>query len=228
MVKRIVGLGMLTAWSLFGIPGSAFAQSTTFYACVDGAKGGIRMVDAATVCGKSESKIQWNDPGPAGPQGPTGPSGATGPTGPTGPQGPAGPAGTSGQSNSFNHPADTVLPETGTVVLVSSHDVSAGANDLHLISYGGVFGNPASSGVVCTGQMLLFIDNAFVQDGITNLPKPEANFVAAELGWGSVAGHWVINDGQAHIIKLYGRQLDCPANQIQMLRPYLSVTTLKK
>jgi hypothetical protein len=90
------------AISLFLLP--AAADAAVLEACVNKGSGMMRLVDAATNCHANESRVQWNEvgpAGPAGPTGPTGPTGATGPTGPTGatgPTGPTGPAGPAGES----------------------------------------------------------------------------------------------------------------------------------
>jgi len=58
-----------------------------FYACVNTRSGTIRMITASGTCLTPETRISWNQVGPAGPQG------SQGPAGPGGPQGPLGPAG---------------------------------------------------------------------------------------------------------------------------------------
>jgi Collagen triple helix repeat (20 copies) len=78
---------------------AARSQNVTYYGCVGNLTGVLRVVSATTVCLSIETKIQWNEIGPAGPIGPAGAAGAkgaTGPTGPTGPQGPAGAVGPAG------------------------------------------------------------------------------------------------------------------------------------
>lgn len=66
---------------------AADTTPATYYACVNQNNGTIRMTTANGTCNGNETKISWNQVGPAGPQGP---AGATGPQGPQGPQGPAG------------------------------------------------------------------------------------------------------------------------------------------
>jgi hypothetical protein len=61
--------------------------------------GNLRIVDADEQCRPNETRISWNEEGPAGPQGaqgPAGPQGAQGLPGGTGPQGPAGAPGEKG------------------------------------------------------------------------------------------------------------------------------------
>jgi hypothetical protein len=67
--------------------------------------GNLRIIDADGRCLRSETRITWNQEGPAGAQGPAGPQGEVGPAGPQGepgapgpegPQGPAGPTGATG------------------------------------------------------------------------------------------------------------------------------------
>src|SRR5262245_38277143 len=75
------------------IPNSAGA----IHACVLHSTGSVRMIDPAlsarnrrSHCASSESKVQWNERGPAGAAGPQGPPGTAGAPGPQGPQGPPG------------------------------------------------------------------------------------------------------------------------------------------
>ena len=65
-------------------------------ACVNKGSGGMRLVAAGVACQASETRILWNDEGPAGPAGPAGATGPAGPAGPAGPVGATGPAGPSG------------------------------------------------------------------------------------------------------------------------------------
>jgi hypothetical protein len=67
--------------------------------CYDKSGGNLRVIDAAGSCKPSETRIQWNEQGPAGAQGavgPAGPTGAVGPAGPAGAKGETGPAGPTG------------------------------------------------------------------------------------------------------------------------------------
>jgi len=84
---------------------NAHAASVTYYACVTTATGAIDIVSKTATCKSGQTKISWNQAGPAGPAGPKGATGATGPAGPKGatgatgaqgPQGPAGPKGATG------------------------------------------------------------------------------------------------------------------------------------
>ncbi|HEX7807724.1 MAG TPA: hypothetical protein VF608_03345 [Thermoanaerobaculia bacterium] len=63
------------------------ADAAIFEACINNGNGGMRLVNATTLCHNNETRVQWNQEGPAGPQGDPGPAG---PAGPAGPQGPAG------------------------------------------------------------------------------------------------------------------------------------------
>jgi hypothetical protein len=63
------------------------ADAQVLEACINRGNGGVRIVDATTLCHASETRVQWNQ---VGPQGPAGPAGPAGPVGPAGPQGPAG------------------------------------------------------------------------------------------------------------------------------------------
>ena len=80
------------------------ANAITYYVCKNNLSGNIKIVTETTPCGNNETKISWNDVGPAGAIGPAGPAGAPGaigpigPIGPTGPTGPMGPQGIQGQS----------------------------------------------------------------------------------------------------------------------------------
>jgi len=68
--------------------------------CYDAA-GKLRVLDmesatGARACNAGETKLAWNDRGPAGVQGPKGTTGATGATGPAGPKGATGATGAMG------------------------------------------------------------------------------------------------------------------------------------
>jgi hypothetical protein len=78
--------------------------STTYYACVNMHSGTIRMTTADGTCLSTETKINWNQVGPAGP---------AGPTGPTGPMGPAGPAGANQQLTVTSVVGDTITVNPG-------------------------------------------------------------------------------------------------------------------
>ena len=71
----------------------AVGANDPLYACVTTKTGAVRMVAAATVCSRTETKITWNVQGPAGAKGAAGAQGVAGPQGPTGPQGAPGPVG---------------------------------------------------------------------------------------------------------------------------------------
>ena len=69
---------------------SQVAEAAVLEACINKTNGAMRLVSAGTLCHANETRVQWNQEGPAGPAGPEGPQG------PAGPQGPQGPAGESG------------------------------------------------------------------------------------------------------------------------------------
>jgi hypothetical protein len=72
----------------------AVAQTpVTYYACRNNSNGTLRMIASAAACKSIETRISWNQVGPAGPTGPRGAQGPAGATGPTGAQGPVGPPG---------------------------------------------------------------------------------------------------------------------------------------
>lgn len=82
---------------------AGFSDGGVIQSCIDNASGSVRVIDPtdpAQACdGATETRISWNQRGPAGPTGATGaqgPVGPAGPTGATGAQGPAGPAGPAG------------------------------------------------------------------------------------------------------------------------------------
>lgn len=56
-------------------------------ACINPGNGGMRLVDASTVCHNNETRVSWNIEGPPGPTGLPGPAGSPGPQGPQGPPG---------------------------------------------------------------------------------------------------------------------------------------------
>lgn len=53
---------------------AADTSTATYYACVSH-NGTIRMITANGMCNGNDTKISWNQEGPAGPQGPQGPAG---------------------------------------------------------------------------------------------------------------------------------------------------------
>jgi hypothetical protein len=81
---------------------NAHAATVTYYACVTNSNGDIVIVSKTATCKAGQTKIEWNEVGPAGPKGATGATGPQGPAGPkgatgaTGAQGPAGPKGATG------------------------------------------------------------------------------------------------------------------------------------
>lgn len=77
-------IGALVLALLLATNVAADTTPATYFACVNTRSGTIRMITASGTCLSTETKISWNQVGPAGPQGPTGA------TGPQGPQGPAG------------------------------------------------------------------------------------------------------------------------------------------
>jgi hypothetical protein len=89
---------------------ACFTQS----AGLQGPKGSLRVVDAASQCRAGETALTWGRQGLRGPDGPAGPAGpagaagtagaagAQGQPGPQGTQGPAGPAGVSGRRITFD------------------------------------------------------------------------------------------------------------------------------
>src|SRR5258708_38598242 len=106
LVRRSV-IGGLTAVALLVlmVPVAKLATSSSgmLEACINPGNGMMRLVDSSTACHNNETRVSWNETGPAGPPGPTGPAGPAGPTGATGPAGPAGstgPAGPAGPAGS--------------------------------------------------------------------------------------------------------------------------------
>ena len=108
---RIIMAGLALGAALAG--GVAWATipdgSGVYTACKLNVTGTIRLIDPSlpsssfhSKCTNYETKITWNQQGPAGPMGATGPAGPVGPKGETGaagadgPQGPKGDAGATG------------------------------------------------------------------------------------------------------------------------------------
>lgn len=54
------------------------AEAAILEACVNKGNGMMRLVDAATNCHANETRVDWNETGPAGPAGPAGPPGPAG------------------------------------------------------------------------------------------------------------------------------------------------------
>lgn len=105
----VLGLVLLIAGGIAyaAIPGA----DKVYTACMLKNVGTIRLIDPSlpagnlmSHCTTSETKVTWNQtgpagaPGPAGATGPAGPSGAAGPAGPPGPAGPSGALGLAGRS----------------------------------------------------------------------------------------------------------------------------------
>jgi hypothetical protein len=64
--------------------------------CVNTGSGHLRVIEATDPCKPNETRIQWNQEGPAGAVGPAGAAGAVGPAGPAGPSGAPGEKGDPG------------------------------------------------------------------------------------------------------------------------------------
>ncbi len=70
-------------------------------ACVNKGNGNLRLVAPGVLCHANETRVTWNQTGPAGP---AGPAGAAGPAGPAGPPGPAGADGEDGEDAASGPP----------------------------------------------------------------------------------------------------------------------------
>jgi hypothetical protein len=135
----------------------ADTTATTYYACVNTHLGSIRMTTASGRCLSAETKISWNQVGPAGPaglQGATGPAGPQGPQGPAGPQGPTGATGPAGPAGGNQH-LSISLVSTSPITLApnvsSIEEVTCPAGTfaiggstllISLSNQNGVFANP--------------------------------------------------------------------------------------
>jgi hypothetical protein len=53
-------------------------SSDVLEACINPGNGMMRLVDASTACHNNETRVSWNEEGPAGPPGETGPPGPPG------------------------------------------------------------------------------------------------------------------------------------------------------
>src|SRR6476620_2089703 len=101
--RALILIGGIVVAGLIGQPvlAQAATGSTVITGCYDG-QGNLRVIDSNKSCKGGETRIVWNQSGPAGPAGPqgatgaTGAKGATGATGATGAIGPAGPQGATG------------------------------------------------------------------------------------------------------------------------------------
>lgn len=135
----IAGMLLLTLGFASGVLAAPHDNPTIYYACVNNSSGTIHMTDVNGTCGNNETKISWNQVGPAGPAGPTGPTGSQGPAGPTGPQGPAGP------SNGFsaNLSADALIGFGNFTTLVTLNlPASTPGNNYLLSGYVTLQSNP--------------------------------------------------------------------------------------
>ena len=87
--RRTVIGGLVTAALLLAaVPIVRLATTTNsagvLEACINPGNGGMRLVNASTVCHNNETRVSWNIEGPAGPPGPTGSPGPVGSPGPPG------------------------------------------------------------------------------------------------------------------------------------------------
>jgi len=134
-----VAAGLAVAALVVGGGAALAAPPTTggvITACHDNrGQGALRIVAEDAACKANETRLQWNQQGPAGEPGPQGANGLAGPAGPQGPAGergpagPAGPAGAQGEAGpagpgiaSFDDlaglPCREGTPQSGSIELV--------------------------------------------------------------------------------------------------------------
>lgn len=110
MIGSALAAALAAAIPAIAETSGAGPQDQTYFACVAGFSGTLRLTTAAAGCPRREREISFNSqgppgatgpagaPGPSGPAGSAGPAGSTGPPGPAGAPGPTGPAGPPGAS----------------------------------------------------------------------------------------------------------------------------------
>jgi hypothetical protein len=151
---------------------AADTTPTTYYACVNTRFGTIRMITASATCLSTETKISWNQVGPAGPaglQGATGPAGPQGPQGPAGPQGPTGATGPAGPAGGNQHLS---------ISLVSTSPITLAPN----ISSIEEITCPAGTFAIGGSTLLISLSN---QNGVFANPGVQENNV--EFGDGTIS-----------------------------------------
>jgi len=74
---RLAGPGSFAVSLLLFVFAPAQAQAAILEACINKGNGGMRLVSASTACHSTETRVQWNESGPAGPPGPQGPAGTS-------------------------------------------------------------------------------------------------------------------------------------------------------
>ena len=80
--RRIIAcVSVLTLAVLVPIGLHAASSPGTLEACINPGNGMMRLVDSSTACHNNETRVSWNETGPAGPPGPQGDPGPTGPPG---------------------------------------------------------------------------------------------------------------------------------------------------
>jgi hypothetical protein len=103
------------------------SKDGTVVACVNKKTKSMRLADSKGRCRRSESKLTWNQRGPAGTTGAAGQTGATGTNGSpggTGAAGPTGPAGASGATTARSLKAAEVTTTSVTEADIDSHTVT--------------------------------------------------------------------------------------------------------
>lgn len=91
------GIALLVAPLLIAAYYVRAQSAQVITACVDQKEGYLRVIDASEACRSGETRLTWNQVGPAGPQGEPGPPGAPGPQGAPGVAGEPGPPGPPGE-----------------------------------------------------------------------------------------------------------------------------------
>jgi hypothetical protein len=121
-MRRLVAVSCATsvvaAASLAAAP---TAGASTIYVCVKKKSGVMRLVDRKAKCKRGESKLTWNQSGPAGPAGKTGATGATGTTGS------GGSAGLNGAVAGFSASEPNEINIAGSTVTILSKSLPAGS-----------------------------------------------------------------------------------------------------
>ena len=178
---------------------NAHAATVTYYACVTTATGAIDIVSKTATCKAGQTKIMWNEVGPAGPKGatgatgPAGPKGATGATGAQGPTGATGPQGPPGFAvGTFaNGSAGSVAVGTPGTVIAQSDTVET--SGVYLITATALLDVTSGAGVYC---YITTADNNFL-DGI------QAGSNLAGYQTAAVTDAWFVSAGDAIQLHCY-------------------------
>lgn len=198
---------------------TAHAATVTYYACVTTATGAIDIVSKTATCKAGQTKISWNQAGPAGPAGPKGATGATGPAGPkgaagatgpagpkgatgaTGAQGPQGPQGPAGIAVGYAATAGTVgsLGKIGRYVLFSNDIQQSG---VYYVNASALLNIASGDGVYCN-----------ITTGLSGTPTTQGGSNTPGFNQASMTQSLFVNAGDAIVVNCYSAT-DNPSSEV--------------